>query len=191
MDGELFSKHLTTAEIEAGIADVIDSPNDNGTLEMIVRRPAIGKREVLTEGIIDTEHGLLGDNWEARGSKRTPDGSAHPEMQINVMNYRFAELIAGSRERVPLAGDQLYVDLDLSPDNLPPGTKLAVGTAILEVTSMPHLGCKKFTERFGMEAVKYANSDFGRRHNLRGINARVIIGGKITTQDHIRKVVVD
>jgi len=109
-------------------------------------------------------------------------------MQLNVMNYRFAVLVAGHRERVALAGDQLFVDLDLSRENLPPGTRLAVGAAIIEVTPIPHLGCKKFVERFGLDAMKFANSEFGRKNSLRGINAKVVQSGRVNTWDVIRRV---
>ncbi len=187
MDGKLFERQITKAEIESGIENVLDSPKDQGTLAMIVRRPKIGKREVVDEGILDSGLGLLGDNWLTRGSSRTTDGKGHPEMQLNLMNIRFAELIAGNRSRVPLAGDQLYIDLDLCSENLPPGTILAIGTALIEVTSIPHLGCKKFVERFGMDAMMFANSDFGRQHNLRGVNARVVIGGKIAVGNRVIK----
>ena len=183
MDGILFDRHLTFTEIEAAMPEVLSSPSDAGTLEMIVARPAIGKRKVLELGKLNVTDGLVGDNWSARGSRRTPDGSAHPEMQINIMNYRFAELIAGHRDRVPLAGDQLFVDLALSDKNVPPGTHLEIGTALLEITAIPHLGCKKFVERFGLAAMKFANSDFGREHNLRGVNARVIRSGTFRTGD--------
>jgi hypothetical protein len=148
-------------------------------------RPAVGERRETEEGELDVERGLVGDNWFDRGSKRTGDGSAHPEMQLNIMNYRFAALIAGPRDRVPLAGDQLFVDLDLSAANLPPGTRLSAGTAVIEVTSIPHLGCKKFVERFGIDAMKFANSEFGRRHNLRGINAKVVRSGTILAGDTV------
>jgi len=185
MDGILFDRHLTTAEIEAGMPHVLSSPLNNGTLEMIVARPAIGKRKVLEAGELSVAEGLTGDNWAARGSRRTVDGSAHPEMQINIMNYRFAELIAGHRDRVPLAGDQLFVDLDLSEANIPPGTGLEIGTALLEITTIPHLGCKKFVERFGLAAMKYANSEYGRKNNLRGVNARVIRSGNFRTGDAV------
>ena len=164
---------------------VLGSPRDAGTLEMIVARPAIGKRTMLDLGELSMTDGLVGDNWSTRGSRRTLDGSAHPEMQVNIMNYRFAELIAGHRDRVPLAGDQLFVDLDLSGANIPPGTQLEVGTAVLEITEIPHLGCKKFVERFGLAAMKYANSEFGRRHNLRGVNARVVTSGHCRVGDSI------
>lgn len=179
MDGILFSKHLTTEEIELAISDVLAAPADVGTLEMIVRRPDVNGREVLSEGRLDAEAGLVGDNWLTRGSSRTDNGLGHPEMQLNVMNYRYALLIAGDRSRVPLAGDQLYVDLDLSGRNVPPGTLIEIGDAVIEVTAIPHLGCKKFVERFGLDAMKHANSPFGREHHLRGINAKVVTSGDI------------
>lgn len=188
MDGLLFDKHLTTDEINGSIAEVLASPKDNGVLELIVRRPAINKREMVEIGVLDIESGLIGDNWLTRGSSRTDNGLGHPEMQLNLMNYRFALLIAGSRDRVRLAGDQLFVDLDLSEENVPPGTRLAIGDAVIEVTTIPHLGCKKFVERFGIDAMKYANSDFGRKHHLRGINAKVIVSGPIKQSDAIRHI---
>ena len=188
MEGTLFRLHLSTAEIEEKIADVLESPKDNGTLEMIVRRPAVNEREVVKTGFLSVENGLVGDNWLIRGSSRTDNGLGHPEMQLNLMNWRFANLIAGNRDRVQLAGDQLFVDLDLSSDNLPPGTHLSIGEAIIEITSIPHLGCKKFVERFGIDAMKYANSEFGRSKNLRGVNAKVISTGEVCVGDHIERV---
>ena len=188
MDGLLFNTHLTTAEIEQAIDHVLASPKNNGHIELLVRRPKVNKREIVVSGMLDIANGLVGDNWLTRGSSRTSNGLGHPEMQINVMNYRFAELIAGHRERVSLAGDQLFVDLDLSKENLPPGMQLSVGDAVLEVTAVPHLGCKKFVERFGVAAMKFANSDFGRQHNLRGINARVVQSGEIKTGDIVNVV---
>lgn len=185
MEGLLFDKHFTTSEIEAGMSYVLASPKENGTLEMIVRRPKVNRREVVEDGTLDIDNGLVGDNWLVRGSSRTDNGFGHPEMQLNLMNYRFAKLIAGSIERVSLAGDQLFVDLDLSPANLPVGTQLNIGTATIEITAIPHLGCKKFVERFGLEAMKFANSDFGRSHSLRGVNAKVIQSGNISTGDLI------
>lgn len=188
MDGILFEKHLTTDEIENAIEHVLAAPKDVGVLEMIVRRPNINARAVVESGVLDTEYGLIGDNWLTRGSSRTTDGKGHPEMQLNVMNYRFAVLVAGSRERVPLAGDQLYVDLDLGKENIPLGTRLSIGSTVIEVTEVPHLGCRKFVERFGIDAMKFANSEFGRSHNLRGINAKVVESGQIETGDVVRKL---
>ena len=185
MADTLFPIHLTLAELEQGIEHLLESPKNEGILKLIVRRPAINEREVLENGELDVEIGLKGDNWLTRGSSRTTNGLGHPEMQLNVMNYRFAGLIAGSRDRIPMAGDQLFVDLDLSPQNLPPGTRLSIGSAVIEVTAIPHLGCKKFVGRFGVEAMKFANSEFGRKHSLRGINAKVVQAGSIATGDPV------
>jgi hypothetical protein len=185
MEGTLFNLHLSTAEIESKIGEVLSSPKDGGVLELIVRRPEVNSREVLENGSLSIENGLVGDNWLTRGSSRTNNGLGHPEMQLNLMNWRFVNLIAGGRERVPLAGDQLFVDLDLSPANIPPGTRLSIGNAEIEITAIPHLGCKKFVARFGVDAMKYANSEFGRMHNLRGVNAKVVTAGEIAAGDRI------
>ena len=125
----------------------------------------------------------MGDCWSTRGSSSTPDGAANPDMQINIMSARVVALVAQHKDRWPLAGDQLYLDLDLSEDNLPPGTLLALGTAVLEVTPPPHTGCRKFVARFGVEAMKFVNSPLGRQLNLRGINARVVQSGTIRLGD--------
>lgn len=180
--------HLGIAELENGIDHVRLSPKDAGTVELIVRRPATEEREVLQEAELDPAEGLVGDNWRARGSRATEDGSAHPEMQLTLMNARFAHLVAGSRERWPLAGDQLYVDFDLSEANLPPGTRLEIGAAELEITAQPHTGCGKFIQRFGADAQKFVNTGVGRELKLRGIYAKVITGGTVRAGDVIRKI---
>lgn len=180
--------HLTREELEAGLDEIRRTPKSDGRLEMIVRRPTANAREVVTEAELDLSAGLVGDNWRVRGSRSTPDGSAHPEMQLNLMNARVVALLARSRERWPLAGDQLYLDLDLSAENLPPGTRLAIGSAVIEVTAVPHTGCAKFTERFGLEAMKFVNSPLGRQLHLRGINAKVVQAGTIRTSDIVRKI---
>lgn len=173
------------AELEAGLAEIRRAPRGEGPLMLIVRRPRTLEREILEQGELDAEHGLIGDNWQARGSSMTDDGAAHPEMQLNLMNARAIDLIAGDKSRWYLAGDQLFVDLDLSGENLPPGTQLAIGTAVIEVTAVPHTGCKKFVSRFGLEAMKFVNSQLGRELNLRGINAKVVQGGKIRVGDTV------
>jgi hypothetical protein len=179
--------HLTMAQLEAGLTEIRRSPRDEGTLELIVRRPQTEHREVLEQASLDVAEGLRGDNWQTRGSSMTDDGAAHPEMQLNLMNSRVIALVAQDKSRWQLAGDQLFVDLELSGENLPPGTRLAIGTAVLEVTAEPHTGCKKFTKRFGLEAMKFVNSPLGRTLNLRGINAKVVQGGVIRTGDVLRK----
>ena len=180
--------HLSMDELQAGLDDIRQSPADAGVLQMIVRRPAVGAREVLQEGALHEADGLVGDTWKVRGSNRTADGSAHPDMQLNIMNARVVALLALDPARWPLAGDQLYVDLDLSAANLPPGTRLAIGQdAIVEVTAQPHTGCAKFVERFGLDAVKFVNSAVGRELHLRGVNARVVRPGTIRQGDTVRK----
>lgn len=182
------TKHLTMEELEAGLDEIRQAPKDEGVLQLIVRRPQIEEREVLDEGELDPLEGLVGDSWKLRSSSRTPDGSPHPEMQVNIMNARVTALVAQDKERWQLAGDQLYIDLDLSDENLPPGTQLAIGSAVLEVTPPPHLGCKKFVSRFGLDAMKFVNSTVGRELHLRGINAKVIRGGKIRVGEVVKKL---
>ena len=180
-------KHLNTEELEAGLENIRQSPKDNGSLELIVRRPQTEAREVLSEGKLDLIAGLEGDNWKTRGSSSTPDKSAHPEMQINIMNSRVIALLAQKKERWQLAGDQLFIDMDLSAENLPVGTKLSIGEATLEISPLPHSGCKKFTERFGLEAMKFVNSTLGKELHLRGVNAKVIQSGAIRVGDSVKK----
>ena len=175
-------------ELAAGLPRILESPATAGTVELIVRRPAENEREVLDEGTLDLELGLLGDAWHARGSSRRPDGSANPLTQLTLMNARTADLVTGSRERWALAGDQLYVDLDLSIDNLPAGTRLAVGEAVVEITDEPHTGCAKFSARFGSQALKFVNKSPGRELRLRGANARVVSPGVVRPGDAISKL---
>jgi hypothetical protein len=180
--------HRSKLELEAGLAQIEASPKEVGTLAMIVRRPRVNERERLYEAVVDVAVGLVGDNWQTRGSKRTADGSAHPEMQLNIMNARAIDLLTGSKELWSLAGDQFYVDFDLSEANVPAGTRIAIGETIIEITPMPHAGCKKFAERFGVEAVKFVNSDVGKSLHLRGICARVVKGGVVREGDTITKL---
>ena len=181
-------RHLTLAELEAALPAALQSPKDNGTLDLIVRRPAVGRRDVLDAGELDLATGLIGDTWNIRSSTRTTDGSAHPDMQLNVMNSRVIDMIAGEKTRWGLAGDQLYVDFDLSEENVPAGTRLSIGSAVIEVTAQPHTGCAKFVQRFGVDAMKFVKSPQGRTLHLRGINARVVVPGRIQTGDRVKKV---
>lgn len=176
-------KHLTTAELEAGLDEIRRAPKDQGVLSLIVRRPQTDQREVVTVGQLDVDEGLVGDNWRTRGCALTADGSAHPLMQLNIMNTRVIALVAQEPDRWQLAGDQLFIDLDLSAENLPPGTQLALGAAVIEVTPQPHTGCKKFVERFGLDAMNFVNSPLGKQLHLRGINARVLQAGAIRAGD--------
>lgn len=179
------ARQLQRSELEAGLDLIRRAPRDEGVLELIVRRPETGVREVLAHGELDLAAGLVGDNWSTRGSSRTADGRAHPDMQLNVMSSRAIALVALEKERWPLAGDQLFVDLDLSEANVPAGTRLAMGSAVIEVTREPHTGCAKFVSRFGVEAMKFVNSPIGRALNLRGVNARVVTPGTIRAGDPV------
>jgi hypothetical protein len=182
------SKHLTMEELEMGLDTIRLSPKNEGAIALIVRRPRIDAREVLEEGELDLVEGLVGDNWKVRGSSRTSDGSAHPGMQLNIMNARVIALVAGEKSRWPLAGDQLFIEMDLSAENVPPGTRLALGSAVIEVTDQAHTGCKKFAARFGLDALKLVNSPVGRQLQLRGVNARVVQSGVIRVGDLVKKL---
>src|SRR5882757_7172601 len=179
-------KHLTMDELEAGLDEIRSAPEDEGVLLLIVRRPRIEEREVLEVAELHLEEGLVGDSWSRRRSSRTADGSPHRDMQINVINARVAALVAQDKARWQLAGDQLYLDMDLSEANLPAGTQLEIGSAVIEVTPPPHTGCTKFVARFGLEAMKFVNSAVGRELHLRGINAKVVQPGMIRLGDAAR-----
>lgn len=180
--------HLTKEQLEAGLDHIRQSPADDGVLRLIVRRPAVGVREVLESAELNPAEGVAGDTWRVRFSKRTADGSPHPDTQLNVMNARVAALVAQSEDRWALAGDQLFVDFDLSEANVPAGTRLAIGSAVIEVTSQPHNGCSKFVARFGQPAMEFVNSAVGKALHMRGINARVAAPGVVRRGDPVRKI---
>lgn len=184
-------RHRTAAELRAFLPDVDASPQDDGTVRLVVRRPAVGEREVLDVGELDAAVGLVGDTWDMRGSRRTDDGSAHPDMQLNVMNHRLVEFVAQDPEREQLAGDQLFLDLDLSHENLPAWSRLSFGAAgdggaVIEVTDQPHSGCAKFIARFGKDALGFVNGPEGKPRRLRGLCARVVQPGVVRPGDVVR-----
>ena len=173
--------YVESNRLEAGLAHVLASPSDLGTVELVVRRPAEGEREILDEGTVDFP-GLVGDRHTLRED-------THPGTEITLMNARVVDLVAGGdRDRWALAGDQLYVDFDLRHENLPPGTRLQVGSATLEVSEMPHTGCAKFTARFGSDATRFINAKPNRELRLRGMNTRVITPGTVRPGDTIQKL---
>lgn len=182
----LVPTHRTTAEMEAALDHLRSSPPDGGRVELVVARPAVGERALLDEGELSHEHGLVGDNWRARtgSSGDAPD----PDRQLNIINARLSAFVAVDADRRPLAGDQLHLDLDISQANLPAGTRLALGSAVIEITEPPHLGCAKFVERFGRDAMRFVNSPLGRELRLRGLNARVVVPGTVRPGDEVRKL---
>jgi MOSC domain-containing protein YiiM len=172
----------TAEQLWADLDHIRAAPRNEGALELIATRPTVGKRDVLEEAELDVEHGVIGDSWSRRGKR------PNPKAQVAIMSARAAAMIAGEREHWALAGDQLYIDLDLSAANLPPGTRLAIATAVLEVSDLPHLGCGKFTARYGADAHDLVNSPEGIALNLRGINTRIVQGGTVRRGDTVRKL---
>ena len=181
-------QHAELMGLEGSLDNIREAPADGGTVELIARRPAVDEREILTEARLNTDDGLEGDTWRARGSRHTHDGGPNLEAQLTVMNARAAAAIAGERERWALAGDQLYVDLDISRTNLPPGSRVQIGSAVIEFSEAPHTGCAKFSARFGNDAMRFVNSPTGRELRLRGANCRVVVAGTVHAGDAIRKL---
>jgi hypothetical protein len=177
-----------TAELETLLDHILAAPTGTGRLEMIVRRPTDGEREIVENGQLSLDEGLVGDNWRTRGNAYTEDGAADPQAQITLMNSRATEAVAMTRDRWALCGDQLYVDLDLSIDNLPAGTRLDVGDAVVEISAKPHTGCAKFSKRFGAEALRFVNMGVGRENRFRGVNAFVVQAGAVAVGDKIAKL---
>jgi hypothetical protein len=172
--------HLSYAALLEGLDEIRRSPRDEGHVVLVVRTPVTDQREILTEGELDPELGLIGDDWWGP--------AADPGRQVTIMNSRAVALVAGTPDRWALAGDQIYVDFDLSVENLPAGARFSLGSAVLQATGVPHRGCKKFMARFGLDALRLVNSDEGYALNLRGINARVLDPGVVRPGDPIRKL---
>ncbi len=182
------AEHLDLESLEAGLDEIRRSPADGGALLMIVRRPGIDGREVVEAGSLDVAAGLTGDSWQDRPSSSSADGGPHPLAQVTIINSRMLDLVARSRERWPLAGDQLVVDLDLSAENLPPGTRLSIGSAVIEVTEKPHTGCLKFASRFGHDALRFVSTPLAMALRLRGVNTRVVQSGTIRAGDTVARI---
>jgi hypothetical protein len=169
---------LTYAELEAALPELERAPRERGVVELIVRRPSPRRRELLQSGSLDVDEGLVGDRW-AQGRRRRVN-------QLTLINARLVALLAQGRERWALAGDQLYVDFDLSAEHVPPGTRIAVGGAEIEVSPEPHTGCRLFAERFGRDAQRFVGSERGHALSLRGINAWVVKSGVVSVGDEVR-----
>jgi hypothetical protein len=179
--------YVTEQQLIAGLPSILESPKDGGTVMLIVARPRSNERRLLSEAEVSPDEGLSGDRWAAT-TRRRKDGCLDTKSQLALINARCLELVAGSDERMPLSGDNLIVDLDLSFDNLPPGQRLQLGEAKIEITDRAHLGCHKFRDRFGKDAVGFVNSERGKQLRLRGVYANVIHGGVVRRGDSIRKV---
>lgn len=177
--------HRTTEELEGRLDEILAAPKDAGPIEMVVRRPRENQREVIESADLTTDGGLVGDSWIDRVDQ---NGEPYFPAQLTLMNARVADAVAVTRDRWPLAGDQIYVDLDISQENLPPGSRIRVGDAVVEISEVPHTGCDKFAGRFGKEALRFANVGVGRDHRFRGVNAFVIENGTVNVGDKVTKV---
>ena len=180
--------HRTAAELEAALDHIRAAPADHGVVELVVSRPGLDQRLVLDVATLTRAEGLVGDTWSTRASRHTPDGSPHPGKQLTLASARVTRLLAVTDDRMPLAGDQLHVDLDLSEAALPPGTRLSVGTAVVEITAEPHTGCAKVVDRFGRDAMRFVNSPVGRELRLRGVNAKVVLDGVVRPGDAVARI---
>ena len=183
--GHTVRMHRTTAELETFLDNILAAPKDAGPIEMIVRRPGENQREIIESGELSTTEGLVGDNWVQRVDET---GEPHMAAQLTLMNARVADAVGVSRDRWPLAGDQIYVDLDISHENLPAGSRIQVGEAIVEISEVPHTGCAKFSGRFGADALRFANVGPGRDNRFRGVNAFIVEGGSIAVGNKVTKV---
>ncbi len=179
---------IQSSRFEPALTDIQAAPRDAGRLERIIRRPAVDERETIAEATLDPTVGLVGDDWLDRGSRHTSDGSADPDTQITLVSIRVLRAIEPDPDRWALAGDQLYVDLDLRTEALPSGARLSIGSAVIEITGIPHNGCAKFSARFGGDALRWINSPTGRAHRMRGAHARIVVGGTIHAGDTIRRL---
>lgn len=177
--------HRTTPELETFLDGILAAPKDAGPIEMIVRRPGENQREVVEVAELTTDRGLIGDSWVDRVDD---NGDPYFPAQLTLMNARVTDAVAGSRDRWPLAGDQIYVDMDISHENLPAGSRIRVGDAVVEISEVPHTGCDKFAGRFGKEALRFANVGVGRDNRFRGVNAFVVESGALQVGDKVTKV---
>jgi MOSC domain-containing protein YiiM len=182
------ARHLSLEELQEGLSEILRSPQDRGVLRAIVIRPEVDARVALPQCQLSPDGGVHGDNWAKGCWMSLPDGRPHPDVQVTIMNARAIALIAQEEARWPLAGDNLFVDLDLSTDNLPPGTRLWVGSALLEITAVPHKGCRKFADRYGVDATRFVNSRDGVHLHLRGIYARIVERGAVTVGDAVARL---
>lgn len=183
------SAFLTRAELMVGLTDILASPKTEGLLEAIVMRPGPeGERKELDCCPLSLEFGVLGDKWISESHRLLDNGQSHPDVQICMMNSRCIGLIARTRENWSAVGDNLYIDLDLSPDNLHSGCKLAIGSAVLQITDEPHFACASFVTRYGREAAAFVNTGIGRKLQLRGIYGRVVQDGMVTVGDKVQRL---
>jgi len=173
------ARHLDREALDRGFAALPAPPRDRGTLGLIVARGEDHRRETPKRVRLTAEQGVPGDRWLAHDGR--------PESQLAVMRIDVARLLANGQD-LALFGDNLLVDLDLSTSNLPPGTRLRLGGALLEVTPEPHTGCSLFRRRFGGDALRLTADKALRDQHLRGIYLRVVEPGEVSVGDPIEVI---
>ena len=175
-------------ELLESLPYILSAPADEGQVRAIVIRPAAGQRRMLDRVDVSARGGLEGDHWAEGCWLSTEDGAPHPDVQVCIMSARCIEAIAGPEANWAAAGDNLFIDMDLSPENLPPGTRVAIGTVELILTAEPHNGCQSFIDRYGRDACVFVNTGPGKANRLRGIYGRVTRDGTIRRGDVMRKI---
>jgi MOSC domain-containing protein YiiM len=176
----------TFDELEELWSSVPPPPREIGSVRLLCVRVAPGVHMTPQEVKVTLESGLVGDRW-AGNHENDPDREA----QVTVMNAAVAELVAAGVQPLHEAGDNILVDLDIGHDNLPAGSRIRVGDAILEITATPHSGCSKFSERFGQDALRWVNWRHWRERRLRGVNTRVVQGGRVRVGDQVERLPVE
>lgn len=180
--------HQTDFVDEEIFREVLESPADLGRLEAIAVRTAPDKHALVDAGELSCELGLKGDHWSTTTRYRLADGTPDRRRQLTLINVRLLRHLAADDEQMALAGDQLIVDLDLRPSNVPSGQRMRIGAAIIEITEIPHNGCQKFRARYGNAALRLVNSPRGKALRLRGIYAQVVQPGPVFRGDVIAKL---
>ncbi len=181
-------EHTTSDELNDKMDWLLDSPKDGGVVRGIVVRPATDEREELQEARLSPEGGVEGDRWASTAQRKLKDGRLNPDVQVTLTNARLIELLAKERSRWSLSGDQIYVDMDLSMENLQPGQRLAIGSTVLEISEVPHRGCSKYRSRFGQAGFDLVDSARGRELRFRGVYAQIVKEGTVGVGDQIHKV---
>ncbi len=175
--------------LKAGLdAMLAAAPKDNGTLDLIVMRPDHDLRVLPQSFEVRGDDGLPGDHWKRGTGYALEDGTGDPDAQICMMMSGCIRAIAGDKANWPPAGDNFFIDMDLTPANMPPGTRFAIGSAEFVVTGIPHNGCQSFIDRYGRDACLFVNTGEGKAHRLRGIYARVTRDGTVSVGDTVRKL---
>ncbi|MEL6345277.1 MAG: MOSC domain-containing protein [Myxococcota bacterium] len=175
----------TLNQLLVALSALPQAPADAGALRRIVVRPGRGTRETPDDVVLDPETGIDGDRWRERAARY---GARYAERQVTLIRADVARVLTEPID-AKWTGDNFHVDIDLSTHNLPAGSRLQIGDhAVIEISTKPHSGCKRFRERFGDDAARVNSHPDVRDQRIRGALARVIVGGHVKTGDRIQVV---